>query len=91
MSVLGKLNSSLQTNLQLSNMFIDLCKIICMNKSLLYCKPCALILALFILNKKKKLSIMKNYRYKIFETLIINISLIYDIPIDNVLSSYKKN
>jgi hypothetical protein len=88
-SVLGKLNSSLHTNLQLSNMFIDLCKIICMNKSLLYCKPATIILALVILNKKKKLSIMKNYRYKIFETLIINISLIYDIPIDNILSSYK--
>jgi len=91
MSVFGKLNSSLQTNLELSNMFVDLCKIICMNKSLLYCRPCVLILALFLLNKKKKLSIMKNYRYKIFETLLCNISLIYDIPIDNVLSSYKKN
>ena len=89
MSVLGKLNSSLQTNLELSNMFIDICRIICMNKSLLYCKPCVIILSLCLLNKKKKLSIMKNYRYKIFETLIINISLIYDISIDNVLSSYK--
>ena len=72
-------------------MFIDLCKIICMNKSLLYCKPCVLILALFLLNKKKKLSIRKNYRYRIFETLMINISLIYDIPIDNVSVSYKKS
>jgi hypothetical protein len=88
-SVLGKLNSSLQTNLQLSNMFVDLCKIICMNKSLLYCNPATIILALFILNKKKKLSIMKNYRYKIFETLLCNISLIYDIPIDNILTSYR--
>jgi len=87
-SLLGKLHSILNINLNLGTMCFDLSKYICKNKSLLFCSPSTIILAIILLHKIHKLSIIKTHKYRIFKLLITNISIIYDLDISIILHSF---
>jgi len=87
-SLLGKLHSILNINLNLGTMCFDLSKYICKNKSLLSCSPSTIVLAIILLHKRHKLSIIKTHKYRIFKLLITNISIIYDLDISIILHSF---
>lgn len=72
-------------------MFWDLSRVICMDETLLHTNPITITLAIIILIKRDKLRAQKQYNQRIFQTLMIQISKEYEIPLSDLLLEYIKH
>lgn len=71
----------------ISAMFWDLTRQICMDKLLLYSNRASIIVAIILLIKNKKLRAERTYRERIFTQTIILTSNEYEIPLNILLKS----
>jgi hypothetical protein len=75
----------------ISGMFWDLTRHVCMNKSLLYSNPSVIISAIIILARNDRLRAKKDHRERIFQNIIMRSSQEYEIPLDEFLQAYIKS
>ena len=72
----------------ISDMFWDLTKHICMDMSLLYASHSIIILAIIILIKHDRLRAKTDYHKRIFQNIMIRTSQEYEIPLNTILQAY---
>jgi len=72
----------------ISDMFWDLTKNICMDISLLYASHSIIIIAFIILIKHNKLRARRDYHERIFQNIMIRASQEYEIPLNSILHAY---
>lgn len=75
------------SEVRVSPMFWDLCRGICMDKTLLNTNPITTVVGILYLGKKNRLRASREYRERIFRELVIQVGKEYDITVSDLLKA----
>ena len=73
---------------RVSQMFWDLSRAICMDKTLLNANPITVVAAIICLAKRGRLRAAREYRERIFKEVIVQVGKEYEIPVSDLLKAF---